>query len=284
MADAGAQFSSTKKSPALAVGLSALFPGLGHVYLGEKNTAAGLMGSSFGCLGGISYSAAHEKPLTTSLIAYQTVWSYSLYAAYRDVRQFNGNAGYAYKMPTDSFTDLSFAPFRWRVLKKPEVWGGFLGAVGLATATIYVSQYASAHIRASATDAGAMPSPALAFPIGLGEEALFRGYLQSQLIELCGPRGGIALTALAFGAMHIPNALNLEPEERLSYYAFSLPLITTLGAYFGWMTYKNGSLQESVALHSWYDFAVLAISALATQTASQIASTGSHQFALAIPF
>src|SRR5579872_527644 len=95
--------SQRTKSPALAVGLSAVFPGLGHVYLGEKITAAGLMGTTLASLGGVSYSATHEKPLIPSLLALQTVWSYGMYASYRDARKFNGNSGYSYKMPSDSF-------------------------------------------------------------------------------------------------------------------------------------------------------------------------------------
>ncbi|HRW58606.1 MAG TPA: hypothetical protein P5048_03175 [Chlamydiales bacterium] len=34
------------------------------------------------------------------------------------------------------------------------------------------------------------------------------------------------------------------------------------------MTYKNNSLKESVALHSWYDFIIFAISASASESIS----------------
>jgi len=270
-----------RKSPFLAVGLSALFPGLGHAYLGDLKTAGGLGGTAGLGIGLVS-SSSNEAVVTNSLVSLQTTWSYGIYAAYRDVRLFNGNAGYSYKMPNDSFADLSFAPFRWRVLKKPEVWGGFLGALALVAGTGYAIQK-TAHIQPRLSSGFDKLSPLIAFPIGLGEESLFRGFLQSQLAETFTPWGGIVLSSLAFGAMHIPNALLLEPEDRMGYYTFSLPLITTLGAYFGWVTYKNHSLQESVALHSWYDFAIFAAGALASQTAAA-GYSGDFRFALAIPF
>ncbi len=272
-------FEMKRKSPAVAVSLSALFPGLGHLYLGEKATAAELIGTTFAGMGGLALSSSNEQAFEGSVLTLQTTWSYGLYASYRDVRLFNGNAGYSYKMPADSFADLSFASFRWKILKKPEVWGGFLGAIGLAAATTYFIHISEARLPSLSIDTSKI-MPVFAFPIGISEEALFRGCLQPMLMETFGPRGGILLSSLAFGAMHIPNALFLEPEERKDYYAFSLPLITALGAYFGWLTYKNNSLQESVAIHSWYDFTLFAISSLATQTAA----TGRPGFALAIPF
>jgi len=117
-------------------------------------------------------------------------------------------------------------------------------------------------------------------PVGLGEESFFRGFLQSALSETFNPLTGIILSSLLFGAAHIPNAQGLEKAERWRYYTFSLPLITGIGAYCGWLTNKNHSLQESVALHTWYDFIIFSISALATETAA----TGRPGFAFAVPF
>jgi hypothetical protein len=38
------------------------------------------------------------------------------------------------------------------------------------------------------------------------------------------------------------------------------------GVYDGWLTYKNHSLKESVAMHVLYDFILLGIGALASQS------------------
>lgn len=271
-------FEPSRKSPTLAATLSFLLPGFGHVYLGDMKTASGLLGSSCLTVGLASYSQANESLRSSSIITAQSIWSYGVYAAYRDARLSNGGVQYSYKMPTDTLTDLTFAPFKFSILKKPEVWGGFLGILGVAIGTSYLLYPKEAKIQHNLSSR--LEHPAIALPVGIGEESLFRGYLQSQFSEWINPWSGIALSSLAFGAAHIPNAMMLEPEYRWRYYSFSLPFITGIGAYFGWITYKNRSLQESVALHTWYDFVIFAAASLATQSAS----TGRPGFALAVPF
>lgn len=267
-------FKPPEKSVLISVGLSSLFPGLGHLYLGENKTATALMGST-----ALSMGALVLSPSLFTSANLQAASGYGLYSVYRDVRNYNGQSNYHYPMPTDSFADLTWASFRWSVLKKPEVWGGFLGAMGLAVTTAYFLVPDEAHIQLPcATHLDLYPLAA--FPVGIGEESLFRGCLQSMLAEAFNPTGAIVLSSLAFGAAHIPNAQHLAPELRWRYYSFSLPLITAFGAYFGWMTHKNRSLQESVALHCWYDFVLFA----ASYAASQAASTKPNHFALQLPF
>lgn len=270
------------KNSFLAVSLSSLFPGLGHVYLQEGKTASGLMGSAGLGFGLVLYPDSPLSARVAGSLTIQTSWLYGLYAAYRDVRLYNGTSGYSYKMPTDTFTDLTLAPFSWSVLKKPEVWGALLGKLVLATTVLYFAYPREAHIQPPSFSIGEeLASPLIAFPVGIGEEAFFRGFLQSGLSEMLTPWGGIALSSLLFGAAHIPNALFLPPEDQWRYLAFSLPMITLGGAYCGWLTYKNRSLRQSVALHVWYDFALMAASALATQVASTSKNKG---FAFSIPF
>ena len=95
-----------------------------------------------------------------------------------------------------------------------------------------------------------------AFNIGVGEEAIFRGYIQSFLMERLSPTASIITSSIIFGAAHMGNASGMDAATKKRYYTFSLPLITTLGGYMGWLTHKNHSLKESVAVHAWYDFAV----------------------------
>ena len=261
------------KNSFLTVGLSFLAPGLGHVYLGDLKTAGGLFGTAFAS----TSLASYEKTRSYSqLMSSSNTWFYNVYAAYRDVRINNGQAGYSYKMPSDSFSDLASAPFRWSVMKKPEVWGGLIGALTLGGAITYFAfsdELATASITSNI-------HPLSAFSIGLGEEAFFRGYLQSYLAERMNPTAAITLSSLAFGAVHIPNALFLPENQRSSYYAFSLPLITTFGGYMGWLTHKNRSLKSSVAVHAWYDFTLFLVSAIATPTAS----AGRPEFAYSFDF
>jgi membrane protease YdiL (CAAX protease family) len=266
------------KSPFLAAGLSSLFPGFGHLYLGDVKTAGALIGSAGAGVGAAFLGYRNEQILGTSLLTVSAVYSYGIYAAYRDARKINGTASYTYQMPTDSFADLALAPFRLSVLKKPEVWGAFLGVLTIAAGTAYFAYPGEAHAALSIRTE--LLAPLAAFPVAIGEESLFRGYLQSQLTELMNPWAGIALSSLAFGAAHIPNAQLLDKEERWRYYSFSIPLITAIGAYFGWMTHKNHSLKESVALHTWYDFTLFAAGALANQAAA----TGRPGFACAFVY
>ena len=150
------------------------------------------------------------------------------------------------------------------VIKKPEVWGGLLGALTAGTAVAYFAYAQIPHAQIKT----AYVQPLNAFPVAIGEESFFRGFLQTCLIEKIAPWQAITLSSLAFGAAHIPNALVFHSaKERRSYYTFSLPFITTLGGYMGWMTYKNRSLKESVALHAWYDFTLMCLGAFSTQAA-----------------
>lgn len=247
------------KSSFVATGLSALTPGLGHFYLGDSRTGSALLGTA-----GLCVALAQAGQLPASLrsfgsVGFMNVTFYGIYAAYRDARLFNRNSGYKYHMPTDSLADLTLAPFNYRVLKKPEVWGGLFASLGLAMGVSYIHYKATQSIPIVSSSVGDYLSPALAFPIGIGEESLFRGFMQPMLAEGFTPAGGIALTSLLFGAAHIPNAQALPAHERWSYYCISLPLITLLGAYDGWVSYKYTSLQESVALHTWYDFALFSL-------------------------
>lgn len=268
-----------RKNALLAAGLSGIIPGLGHGYLGDWKTAGGFMGATGVGIGLSAFSGSNEAFQYTNLITLQATSFYGIYAAYRDARLYNGQIGYSYKMPTDNLADLTSAPFRWSVMKKPEVWGGLLGSLALATAVSYFffPEKSEAHVGAAISNPW---FPIVALPIGIGEESFFRGFLMPQFSEWTTPWGGIALSSVVFGAMHIPNALVLEPEDRNSYYVASLPLITALGVYCGWLTHKNHSLKESVALHTWYDFTIFALSTFANQAMIK----GPTGFSISIPF
>lgn len=268
-----------RKNSLIAVGLAALCPGLGHVYLGEYQTAGSLFGS-YGVFAGLT---AIDENITlrnfNATVAFN-LNNYNLYAAYRDVRGYNLNQGYRYQMPQENFFELAQAPFRLSVLKKPEVWGGVLGALAIGTTIGYLVHSDEQTPSHAALSSELEIFPLAAFPVAIGEEAFFRGFLQSALSEWMNPWASIAISSLAFGVVHLPNAILLPPEGRKNYYRFSIPLITTFGAYFGYLTYKNHSLQESVAIHAWYDFVLF----LASYSAAHSASIGKPCFAFSAAF
>jgi membrane protease YdiL (CAAX protease family) len=67
------------------------------------------------------------------------------------------------------------------------------------------------------------------------EELLFRGYLQSSLMHLMKPWQAILLASAVFGAIHF------QP--------LAFPILTALGAVFGYLYYKTGSLKVNIILH-----------------------------------
>lgn len=267
------------KNSFLTVGLSLLAPGLGHVYLGDMKTAGGLFGTVGLAAGTISISPADPFIFSNSALTIQTTWLYGLYAAYRDVRIHNGQVGYTYKMPTDNLVDLISAPFSWSVIKKTEVWGGLLGSFAIAVTATYFA-FSDQSFTASSIPLKRIFSPLAALPVGIGEESFCRGFLQSIFSEALTPWGGIFLSSLIFGALHIPNAWDMEPQDRRPYYTVVVPLLTLSGVYDGWLTYKNCSLRESVALHTLYDFTLFSLSALFGQSTLKERSN----FAIAFPF
>ncbi|MBS0629621.1 MAG: CPBP family intramembrane metalloprotease [Verrucomicrobia bacterium] len=268
-----------RKSPAIAVGLSTLLPGLGHVYLGDFKTASGLIGTT-SLYAGLCFLRPHSEALVlTNVNLISNTWFYGIYAAYRDVRAYNVCDVYSCAMPRETLGELALAPFQWSVMKKREVWLALLVDLSLAIGLQYFlgpkdSEFQVQHSRDKSS------FPLVAFPVGIGEESFFRGFLQSYFSERFTPWGGIAVSSAAFGAAHIPNASGLKRSERRHYYSVILPFITLSGVYYGWVTYKNCSLKESVALHCWYDFAIF----LASYSLTKSVTIGEPCFAFSIPF
>ncbi len=272
-----------QKSPNFAAFLSSIIPGLGHTYIKDFRTATEVFGSFSAGLSLASFDKKSYSSVQTGILAATTSSFYGVYAAYRDTRLYNGRRFYLYSMPEDSFADLSYAPFNYKVMKKPEVWGGVLGSLGLATLAGYIMSkgemsLSPCSLRESKEKTVHVLS---AFPVGIGEEAFFRGYLQSSLSETLTPWGGIVASSILFGVAHLPNASALDPHYRKQYYKVSLPLITTLGLYFGWLTHKNHSLKESVAVHAWYDFSLFLLD---VALSSSILPEKPSQFSISFSF
>jgi membrane protease YdiL (CAAX protease family) len=67
------------------------------------------------------------------------------------------------------------------------------------------------------------------------EELLFRGYLQSSLMRHMKPWVAIAVASAVFGAIH------MQP--------LAFPMLMMLGAAFGYLYYRTGSLKTNIILH-----------------------------------
>ncbi len=79
---------------------------------------------------------------------------------------------------------------------------------------------------------------------GTGEEALFRGVVQSSLANHTHVIAAICLTSVVFGLAH---AISVE------YFV----LATLVGIYLGWLWYATGNLLVPMTVHGLYDFVML---------------------------
>ena len=174
--------------------------------------------------------------------------------------------------PRDELSELVRAPFDGAVLRRPSVWAGTLVMVGGATALTFAVDGASVALDRPTnlfglelpTAAGAplflASDMALMSHVAIGEEIVFRGLVQSELVRRAGPAGGWALGTVLFGGLHATNALFLPQEERIPYLVYSLPYVVAAGSWLG-ATYhfSDYSLAPSVAVHFWYNVSVSAL-------------------------
>ncbi|MBN2498446.1 MAG: CPBP family intramembrane metalloprotease [Deltaproteobacteria bacterium] len=279
----------TDKSPAGAAALSVLFPGAGHFYLGDPATGAGLsaLGAlELGALVGTALDGWPEGGLDAdpsfmlSALWYQNTWLYGIFAAWRDARLARDGQDLHHPLPGENLDDLLWAPFDPDTFFEPEVALGLVGMLGLGVLATWlisdhlVGQGGTVFERDELRFMGQRLHPGLGAPlgevyylglfapVGIGEEAFFRGLVQTSLSERVGDWGGWALSSLIFAAAHAPNAMAIEDEqEQLRYLTIGLPLMALTGAYLGWVYMHNHySLKESVALHFWYDFLLSSLS------------------------
>lgn len=255
-----------------------LLPGLGQLCMGKTGEGAALSGLAVAEVGAAialsntdlpDSNESGFSPETLPLIGLQNLWFYGVADIYLE----EDRAEQLPFTPQDTLGELVAAPFNLEVLEAPEVWGGILGTTAAA--------FAFSALMGSVADAPAdepipdrtpqyfgqeMPAGAaypLAFATGtalfshvaIGEEAVFRGIVQSSLARNQGEWAGWAWSSLVFGAIHIPNAAAMPAGERQDYLLYSVPFITAVGSYLG-LSYKwsNYSLSHPVAVHFWYDF------------------------------
>ncbi len=272
-----------RKRPGTAAALSVLCPGCGQLYLGQREGAAylgataAMAGTALGLaygeeVGGLDEPARSARgPLALPLlIGAQNLWFYSIFDAYRDARVLRGDAGYRHPISRESLGDLASAPFRPKVLASPWVWGGVPLALGAGIAVSWLASRGRSDgtsrptifdvrevnvlgydlSRGAGFAAGSAYYAALFVPVGVGEEALFRGVIQTELEERFGTWGGLATASAIFGAVHVFNFLD-DPKSA----AIAVPVITVLGSSIGLAYIRTGhKLETSVAMHFWYDF------------------------------
>lgn len=93
-------------------------------------------------------------------------------------------------------------------------------------------------------DASVLDLALVSLAAGVGEEFLFRGFLQQGLGQLVGPVGGLVGASLLFGLAHLVTVT----------YAV---LAALSGLFLGWLLMFTGDLTVPVLAHALYDFIAL---------------------------
>lgn len=249
---------------------SLLYPGVGQVCMGETATGFALATLGTAELGlGIGVLTRHDLTFPGALyplVAAQDLYLLSVADASLELLR----ARQIPYTPQDSHEEMLQAPFNPRVLAEPLVWGGLVGMLGVDLGVSALQGplssgrfgsppnlfgYTLQPLAGYAAGAGVF---ALLFEhVALAEESFFRGALQSPLAARYGETKGWIIASLIFGSIHSLNALFLPADQRASYLAVSVPVITLIGAYLGLIYRHFGySLAPSTALHFWYDFLV----------------------------
>lgn len=79
---------------------------------------------------------------------------------------------------------------------------------------------------------------------GIGEEILFRGFLQAWLEPMLGNFGGLLVASILFGAAHPITAGYIV-------------IAALMGGYLGWLWQASGNLLVPIVTHALYDLVVL---------------------------
>jgi len=271
--------------------LATALPGGGQIYLGNYDAAAATAGTELALVGGILAapeasdiaSDYHLTPRFLGGLVLQQAHVYSIYAAYRDARLMRTDDAFKAPIGDEGLGELLLAPVTPSVMMDSEV------ALPLLTLAIVAVTAASLQsgplLQSESCDRDGVceglpmeilgtrltPLQGLAaqtpvhMTISMGaavsEEALFRGMVQSGMLEWWSPGRAIATQAGLFGLAHAPNQLSRPgptfTEQKLKLAGIQVAITSLLGAWFGYLTWgDDGDLRRAVAFHFWYDMVV----------------------------
>lgn len=170
----------------------------------------------------------------------------SAYHSFRSAvitRRESGQYGF---LPKDVETplDLALAPFDFTYLARPTTFTPLLVLIGaeLMFAQNQHWNWSRFHLGDAGFTAG------VSYGAGVGEEAMFRGFLLPFATEYTGRFWlGNSTQALIFGAVHYSDRNRFPIAQALS------------GAYLGWlMRHRNWQMAENIFLHTWWDVIAIA--------------------------
>jgi membrane protease YdiL (CAAX protease family) len=187
------------------------------------------------------------RRMMVGMSVYKTAGGLSGYHAFRSAANSRRQFGeYDFLKPEKAETswDLMLAPFDFTYAIRPTTFLPLLTLVGF-----YVGANDTGWNWANLSAADGGTVAAMSYGAGVGEEAMFRGWILPYSYQsIDNFWAANATQAVVFGALHYSSSNQF-------------PIIQTLlGAYFGWMVRRNDwQLGEAIFMHTWWD--VIAIGA-----------------------
>jgi membrane protease YdiL (CAAX protease family) len=141
--------------------------------------------------------------------------------------------------PHESLTDLAVAPFSWQYLVRPTTF------IPLAIQAVGVFSKSYDYRIDRASDVSKNDLYAFNFvaneATAVGEEGMFRGFLNSEFSDRFGNTEGLLMSSAIFGLAHTGQGNTANALQA-----------GLAGLYLGWVHQRNGfEAGEGVALHYW---------------------------------
>lgn len=254
---------------------SLLVPGLGQYLYGAPVSGGGLTATAVG--GVVLYLTGDTAALRASDLPrhsdgqravvgaqlYLTAGGLSAYDAFgRALPALQAKGRYTFLTAHDPTVSLLAAPFDPKFLGRWTTWADLAFTTIVAAILVESETHPGALYEPFRLRDGAFAA-ALSWNAGVGEEALFRGWLYPLFHETFGRRFWLSNGAQAalFGVLH-PQA---------GRYAV---LIGAWAFYEGWLTRRNGwSIRESVFHHFWYDVVIVTATLLTDKRGASVTVT-----------
>ncbi len=243
---------------------SVLLPGLGQYMLdawwdGVPFSASAALGLGLYLHGDTAAARRTELPRSPAgqqayfgAQLYQTAGELSAYEVFhRSLPALQGEGKFRFVTHHEPVTALLTAPFDVRFLRRWTTWVELAYTATVATVEVVATKPGKVYQPYQLHDA--LFGTGVSLQAGIGEEALFRGWLYPVLYQTLGERFWLAnsLQAGIFGALHVPQA---------GPYAL---LISGAFLYEGWLTRRNGwSIREGIFHHFWYDAVIVTVELL----------------------
>lgn len=238
-------------------------PGLAQYIYGQSGA-----GATYTSIGGVGLATAFNASLrlsgdtdTSDLDSYNdnvraALWgvktydlagSLSLYHAFRTAVKTRQKEGqYGFLGEGETVDELMLAPFKFSHMGR---WTTFVPLGLLLGGMIALLENDNYHPRTLNTG-DVLFSTAISYNAGVGEEALFRGWLQPLFAQsFDSPFWANVLSSTIFAAAHISRENPIPWPQFLA------------GYYFGWLAERNAwTLSESIFIHTWWDIIVFTAS------------------------